>query len=194
MTGMPWFSSARERRLWVATAVVVAAIYATLPLAGTLAGELRRRSQVDDLAFFAFLAIAVAVVALGVVNRPGLAEVAVGLAVAGVYVLVVARAAIPVEERTHLVEYGVVAVLCHEALRERARHGAGVRRPAVVAILVGAALGVVDECIQAVLPNRVFDPVDIGFNVLAAVMAVAGSIALRRARRRRRRGSSPGEN
>jgi VanZ family protein len=43
---------------------------------------------------------------------------------------------------------------------------------------------VLDEFIQAFLPSRVFDPADILFNVLAAVMAAAASVALRWARRR----------
>jgi len=45
-------------------------------------------------------------------------------------------------------------------------------------------IGVLDECIQAFLPNRVFDPLDILFNALAAVMAVVASAALTWARRR----------
>ena len=87
------------------------------------------------------------------------------------------------EERTHLIEYGVVAVLILEALTERAGHGRRVPLPAVLAILATALIGAVDECIQAFLPTRVFDVQDIVFNTLAAVMAVATSLALGWARR-----------
>lgn len=97
--------------------------------------------------------------------------------------MVFARMGIP-EERTHLFEYGIVTVLIHEALRERTASGMGVRLPGLLAIGVGSALGGFDELIQWVLPSRVFDPVDLGFNVLAALMAVTASSALRWARNR----------
>ncbi len=49
---------------------------------------------------------------------------------------------------------------------------------------IGVALGVaLDECIQLLLPSRVFDLIDILFNILASVMAVAASLALSWARR-----------
>ncbi|MCY4505718.1 MAG: VanZ family protein, partial [Acidobacteria bacterium] len=84
-----------------------------------------------------------------------------------------------------LMEYSVVAVFVYEALVERASHGRRVPSPALLAVLGTALVGSVDECIQYFLPDRVFDPVDVLFNALAAVMAVAASAALGWARRRR---------
>ena len=55
---------------------------------------------------------------------------------------------------------------------------------AALAILVTALLGWFDEGIQALLPNRVYDVRDIGFNTLAGLLAVAASLVLARARRR----------
>ena len=86
-------------------------------------------------------------------------------------------------ERSHLIEYGVVALFVHEALTERASHGRRVPAPALLAVLATALAGVLDECIQLFLPSRVFDPLDMLFNVLAAAMAVTASISLRWARR-----------
>ena len=83
-------------------------------------------------------------------------------------------------------EYGVVALFIHEALLERASHGRRVAAPALLAVGVTALVGVLDEVIQAFLPFRVYDPVDILVNVLAAVMAVAAALTLRRAGRWRR--------
>ena len=84
----------------------------------------------------------------------------------------------------HMIEYGVLAVFTYEALTERASRGRRVPSPALLAIAVTAAVGVLDEIIQALVPSRVFDPRDMLFNVLAAVMAVAASAALGWARRR----------
>ena len=53
----------------------------------------------------------------------------------------------------------------------------------LAAILITAAIGVIDEAIQLALPHRVFDPVDMLFNTLAAVSAVAAGLVLARMRR-----------
>ena len=146
---MPFFSSKRERRLWLWSLAVVLAIYATLGLTGTLA---------------------------------------VALGVAAAYLMVFTRVAI-LEERTHLIEFGVLGVFIHEALTERASQGRRVPIPPVLAVLATAALGVIDEGIQWLLPNRVFDPQDILFNLLAGTMAVSAVVSLAWARRRTSRRS-----
>ena len=78
----------------------------------------------------------------------------------------------------------MVALFVHEALPERASQARRVPAPALLAVLLTALLGVIDECIQLVLPRRVFDPLDMLFNLLAAVMAVTASGALAWARER----------
>ena len=109
-------------------------------------------------------------------------EIAVVLGITVAYLLVFFRMASPVE-RSHLIEYGVVAVFIYAALTERASQGRRVPVPPLLAILATAVLGLLDECIQVFLPSRVFDPQDILFNLLAGTMAVAASVALAWARR-----------
>ena len=178
------FTSARERRLWLWTLVVVVAIYSTLGLARSLAGALGDRGLLGAGAFITgCLLVLATVVTSGLRRRPGGAEVFVALGVAAAYLLVFVRMAIPTE-RSHVVEYGVVAVLVHEALSERALGGRRVPVPAVLAVVVTTLVGAVDEGLQAFLPSRVFDPVDMLFNALAALLAVGASVALAWARRR----------
>ena len=176
------FSSPRERCLWVATLVVVAAIYATIGLAGTLADVLRDRGLLGMSFALGLVMVVATILAFGLRRRPTGAQVAVALGVAAVYWMVLVRVANPAE-RTHLVEYGVVALLIHEALAERVSQGRRVPYPALIAVVAAALVGAVDEGLQAVIPNRVFDPRDLLFNLLAAVMAVTASVALRWARR-----------
>lgn len=180
---MTLFSSTRERRLWAWTVLVVAAIYLTLGLANSLAGLLRDTGVLTPLFVLAMLLIGAAVVTRGLQWRPGGLEIAVALGVAAVYGLVFVRMALETE-RSHLIEYSVVALLIYEALTERASRGRRVPVPALLAFLAAVVIGAVDEGIQAWLPVRVFDPLDILFNGLAAFMAVAGSVALAWARRR----------
>ena len=183
---MTLFSSRRERRLWLWVLVVMAAIYATLGLAQTLAATLEERGLLDislGLFLLCMFLVAVTVLTQGLKVRPGGAEVAVFIGVVTAYLLVLTRMTVPTE-RSHLIEYSIVGVLIYEALTERASQGRSVPLPPVLAVLLTAALGVLDEGIQWLLPNRVFDPVDILFNLLAGTMAVGGSLALAWARRR----------
>lgn len=175
------FVSHRERRLWAWTLTVVVAIYATLGLARTLAGTLSDAS-LGALFVLGCLMVLATIVTQGLKRRPSGTEIGVALGIAAAYLLVFVRMAVPAE-RTHLVEYGVVAVFTYEALTERASRGRRVPVPAVLAVLATSMVGVLDECIQAFLPSRVFDPLDMLFNVLASVMAVTAMRALRWARR-----------
>ncbi|MFQ5578240.1 MAG: VanZ family protein [Anaerolineae bacterium] len=181
---MHLFTSGRERRLWLWTVAVVAAIYSTLGLAAPLAGALRDRGLIEAFFILGVLVVGAAILTQGLKTRPGGAEIGVALGVAAVYLMVFVRMAIPAEERTHIIEYGVVAVFIYEALAERVSQGRRVPAPPVLAILATGLAGALDECIQVLLPGRVFDPRDILFNLLAGVMAVAASLALGWARRR----------
>ena len=176
----PLFTTARERRLWFCAFAVVAAIYSTLGLAGSLAEVLRRRDLLSAALVLLLLVTVAAIVGSGLRRRPGRREAWVALGVAAVYGAAVLRMGGSPEERTHLFEYGVVAVLIHHALDERSRNGRTVPAPAELALLVTALLGWLDEGIQALLPDRVYDMVDVTANALAALMAIAASVVVRR--------------
>ena len=183
---MTLFSSRRERRLWLWVLVVMVAIYLTLGLAQKLAATLEERGLLDislGLFLLCMFLVGVTVLTQGLRVRPGGAEVTVAIGVVAAYLLVLTRMTVPTE-RSHLIEYGVVGVLIYEALTERRSQGRRVPLPPLLAVLATAALGALDEGIQWLLPNRVFDPVDILFNLLAGTMAVAASAALTWARRR----------
>ena len=172
-----FFSSARERRLWGWTLAVVVAIYATLGLATTLAGALRDRGLLGAAFGLGMFLVGATIVSLALKTWPSRAEIGILLGVVTTYFMVFLRMAIP-EERSHLIEYGIVAAFIFAALRERVSQGRYVPAPALIAIVATTTVGAVDEGIQIFLPNRVFDPQDILFNALAGVMAVTASAAL----------------
>ena len=179
---MSLFSSTRERRLWLWTLAVVAAIASSLWVGGELAEALRDLDALEEalsvsLFLLGMLLVGTTAVLQGVWARPGRLEIAVAAGIAAVYLLVFLRIAI-LEERSHLIEYGVLGVFVFAALTERASQGRRVPAPAIVAILATSALGLLDECLQLVVPNRVFDPWDILFNVGAGALAVGASVAL----------------
>ena len=174
---MPFFTSNRERRLWFWTLVVIAAIYSTLGPAQVLVAGLRERNLLRISFALLLVIIGVAIIWRWVKQPPGWREIGVWLAAAAVYAFAFFRVE-SLEERTHLIEYSLVAILIYQALLERAHQGRHVPYPAALAFGATAALGFLDEGIQAILPRRVFDPVDVGFNALAAFMAIIVSMAL----------------
>jgi ribose/xylose/arabinose/galactoside ABC-type transport system permease subunit len=182
------FISDRERRLWTWTLVVVVAIYSTLGLARMLAGELRDRELLDASFLLGMLLIGAAIVTLALKTKTGDVEIGIALGVAAVYLLVFLRMAIP-EERSHLIEYGVVAVFIHEALRERASHGRRVPVPALLAVGATALVGLLDKVIQGLLPSRVFEPYRHRVQRWGRSDGGRAIVALGWARRRKRSGS-----
>ena len=176
----PLFSSNRERRLWLWAALVVLGIFSTLSLASRLAEAVRSLPFSHDLINIGYVAcmlmIGVAILTQGLRSRPMGIEVGVVLGIGVVYLLMFLRLAIT--ERSHLIEYSVVALIIYEALRERSANGRRVPWMEVQAILLTALTGALDEGVQLFLPSRVFDPVDILFNFLAGALAVSAMFGL----------------
>jgi hypothetical protein len=175
---MSIFTSQRERRLWIWALAVIVAIYTTLGFAGTLAAYLRARNLLNNSFFIAFLVLVAVIAGSGWIRRPRWREILAGIGILAVYVMMLSRLFISAEERTHLFEYGLVAVLIYQALIERQENGRPVPVPAVLTIVVTALLGWIDEGIQAILPNRVYDLIDVGFNALAGLMAIVAILVL----------------
>lgn len=176
-------------RAWLLVAALYGAVLSTLGIAPDLSRTLTDRGLLDAVFGLAVLVVVVVLVAAGAGRRAGWVGLALTLGTVSVAALLVVRAAIPAAERTHLVEYAVLAVAVLAALEA----GEG-RRDASWRHLAGAAvittmLGVIDEGVQAVIPNRVMDPVDMLFNAFAAVGAMA-VVGLLRALPRRRSGST----
>ena len=176
------FSSDRERRLWLWTLAVLVAIYSTLGPAAELAAALRERNllRISSAAVLAGVLIVLAVP--WVKRRPGRLEIGAAVGVMAVYLTTLIRIPVP-EARSHLFEYGLVAMLIYHALSERRRNGSRVPAPAVTAVVATVLLGWLDEGIQAFLPNRTYDLVDVGFNAIAGTMAIAASLVMSWARR-----------
>jgi VanZ family protein len=186
------FSSARERRLWLYALAVILAIYSTLSPAQQFAAELRARGLLGPASATFLLGVAAVLALQWAKTRPGRIEIGAGVGVAAVYLTTVIRLPVP-EARSHLFEYGLLAMLIHQALAERRLHGRRVPVPPLLALGGTAALGWLDEVIQAFLPNRVYDLWDVGLNAAFASMAIVASLFMEWARRwdGRRRSDRP---
>lgn len=169
---MSIFTSQRERRLWFGVIFVIVAIYSTLGIAGTLTAYLRAQNLLNLSFVLGFVLIMKTIILSGLRKPSGRQEIWIGLGIVAVYGMVMVRVFVTPEERTHLIEYGIVATLIYQAVLERARNGIRVSYPAILTITITAVFGFLDEGIQYFLPNRVYDIRDVGFNALAGVMAV----------------------
>ena len=176
---------AEERRWWRLTLVLLGLVYLSLwPLQFAL-DFLRARNLLRASLALLFLAAAGAVVASLARRRAGRREWLTLALVAAVYAALASSLEI-VQERLHLLEYGLVALGFRRALAARAAAGeaAGGRwRPALTAAGLTALAGLVDELLQGVLPNRHYDLRDVGLNALSGVVALAAESALGWARR-----------
>ncbi len=180
---MPGLRSVRERRLWVAVAVAVALLLAALyPLQLVLDG-LRARNLLRLSIATLFLAGAVPV-GYSLARRRAPLRAWLVLAVAGAVYLGLAVAMEVPQERLHLVEYGGLAILLRAAFAESAAVRPRTARASNVdlrSLLAATAIGWLDEAVQGILPNRMYDLRDVGFNALAAALALGAAAALRAA-------------
>lgn len=165
--------------MWTLALAAVGAVFATLLMPPALLGIFDER--IGTAGFIAgTLLVWTALITAGFSSRPRIFELAVAAGIFAVFLMVFVRASLP--ERSHLFEFSIVALLIYEALLERRSNGRSVPVPFLVAILATFLLGLIDETLQLFVPHRVFDPEDLLFNLLAAVMAVSGVATLRLAR------------
>jgi VanZ family protein len=80
------------------------------------------------------------------------------------------------EERLHFLEYGALAGFVEAALRERwqvATDGSRSAAATTLAAVTTALLGWLDEGIQLLVPTRVYDWRDVGFNAAGGALLLA---------------------
>lgn len=172
------FTSKRERKLWIWALVVLIAIYATLFFGGELIDLMIRRRIIEQSTFYLLLLLLAAFIISGWKSPGKRREYWIYAGVTAVYGMAFLRMDLSVAERSHMFEYGLLAIVVYKALIERKRNGAKVKVPALLAILGAGTVGLLDECIQYFIPHRHFDVVDIGVNYLASAFGVLTSMGV----------------
>ena len=168
---------ARMLRVRFVTAMAVGAVLLLQLVLDALRARNLLRLSIAGL----FLVVAVPVV-YSLARRRAPLRAWIVLAAAGAVYLVLAVAMEVPQERLHLVEYGALAILLRAAfaesaaVRPRGAHSANVD---LRSLLAATAIGWLDEAMQGILPNRMYDLRDVGFNALAAAVALGAAAALR---------------
>jgi len=121
--GMSLFTSNREKRLWILVFVVVVTIYSTVGLVWKIATTLHNYDLLAVFFVTGMLLVGATIVAQGLTGRLGGIEIVITLGLIATFFMAVTRITL-LEERSHLIEYSIVAVFIYEALKERKSHGA----------------------------------------------------------------------
>ncbi len=182
LDAMALFTSSREQQLWLWVLAVLVAIFATLFIGQPLISILSNQNIQAALFMLGMALVGAAIVVHALKTKPKKIELVVLLGIVAVYILFFLR--LGLAERSHLLEYSVLAIFIHKALRERVHHGKQISMPALLAFVISFLIGVLDECIQIVLPNRVFDLEDIIFNGFAVTMAIGANVVFAWVRKR----------
>ncbi len=164
------FYSARERYLWICVILVLLAIALTLAFGSALAGIVYHQGVSAILFLGCMILVGLTIVTRGMRTQQRGVDIGVCLGITVVYIMVFFRLTIP--ERSHLIEYSVLAVLIYEALAERAKAGGRPSLPALMAFAATSFVGALDEFVQLLIPSRHFEWTDILFNILAALFAI----------------------
>lgn len=173
---MPFFTSSREKHLWIWTLIVISTIFSTLFIGQPLTRVLSDQNVQAIFFSLGMILTGFTIVVHGLKKESNKLEISLLLGITAVYVTFFLR--LGISERSHLIEYSVLAIFIYKALLERIAQGKSIRFPGMIAIVTASLIGVFDECIQIILPNRVFDYDDIIFNCLAATLAIGSSILL----------------
>lgn len=173
---MPVWKSIKEKKYWFWAILVYVTILSTLFIGQPLAYELRDQNVQAIFFLLGMVLVATAVIIHGFLTKPSNIEYAILFGIIAVYVMFFFRLGAP--ERSHLIEYSVLAILLHKAFMERFKQENKIFKPAFFSLFVGIAMGALDESIQLLIPHRYFDPQDIVFNCLAVTMAIGASLLL----------------
>ena len=172
---MSTFTSKREKYYWILSAIVLITIVSSLFLGQPLARELRDQNVQAVIFVTGMGFVGAAILLHSLRSKPSKYEYLTVLGIIAVYTMFFFRLGAP--ERSHLIEYSILAIFVHRAIMERFGD-TRVYRSALIALVVTFLIGVIDESMQLFLPNRVFDPVDIFFNGIAATIAIGSNLVI----------------
>lgn len=168
------FISKREKLLWLYVTTCYLAILSLLFLGQPLTELFSNQNLQAALFTFGMVLVALVILLHAFRKKSGKLTMMMWLSIIAVFSMFLLRLGLP--ERSHLIEYSILAILIHEALLERGKKEDSQWKAPLMAVVLTSVLGVIDESLQLVVPDRFFDINDIYFNTLAAVFAVGSRV------------------
>jgi hypothetical protein len=147
------FKSTREKQLWLYTLAVLVAIISTLVFGRPLSRLFGNQNIQAAIFMTGMVLIGAAIVIHAIKTQPNRAEMSIWLGLAAVCLLFVLRLGLP--ERSHVMEYSVLAICLQMALVERVGKEKTVFQLAFLAFVITFVIGVLDEFVQIFITSRV---------------------------------------
>lgn len=176
MKSHSFFTSSRERILWIFSIVVLIGIFLSLIIGRSLVELFKNQDLQAGIFLLGMIIMGACIVLYGIISKPNIIELLLVIGIITVYLLLFLRLGLP--ERSHLIEYSALCLTIHQALLERKKQGKKIVYIGFWAFAITSLIGLIDEIIQIFIPNRVFDINDILFNCLAAFMAIGVSTSI----------------
>ncbi len=168
-----FFTFSRERRLWLYAFLMVMTIFSTLFLGRPFLVLLSNQDIQAALFLGGMLLTGVVIVCYGIFTKPNKIDIILYVGIFTIYLLLFLRLGLP--ERSHLIEYSILTLCIHQILVERIKQGKTISYPLILTFVITFFIGLIDECLQFFIPDRVFDTNDIIFNGIVIFMAIGMS-------------------
>lgn len=163
---------ARNYRDGLIAAAYILLMFAGLPYLPIFWDRLARTSPLLFAGFSTLLVPAIAVSAFGYLLFRGRRRTPAHLLLTGgiclLFVAAVYKISTVPADRFHIVEYVILSILVFRALEGRV--SPHLVYPGVIACAF--MVGILDEAVQALIPNRVYDPIDILVNWLSSLFGI----------------------
>jgi len=148
---MPLFTSSLEKRFWLYSLLVLVAILFSLTFGRPLQKIFVNQNVQAVFFLLGMVLVGITILIYGLKAQTSKSELAIWFGLAAVYIMLIFRLGAP--ERSHLIEYSVLAIFIHKALLERINSKNKMLKTAVLAFTFTFIIGVLDETIQVFLPN-----------------------------------------
>ena len=179
---MTLFTSKLEKLLWLLAILVFVVIFSTLFIGSPLLDLLSNQNIQAAIFLIGMILISALIFYHGLKSTSLNNMTGVYIGLIAVYLMLFLR--LGLSERTHLMEYSVLAIFIYQALKERLKNSDKPIKPALLAVVIACLIGALDEIIQFFVPDRVFDLNDIFFNCFAVLSAIGLILFLRWSRKK----------
>jgi glycopeptide antibiotics resistance protein len=176
------FKSFKEQKYWLGAVLISLTILSTLFIGQPLLHYFENQNLRAAVFFTVLIFIGVALIIHSILNKESSQVIAALIGLFAVYTMFFLRLGMP--ERSHLIEFTILTIFVHRALLERYQEKSEIIKSTILAFLIASSIGVLDECLQLLIPKRVFDLEDIIFNCLASLMAAVSYLFIRWIKRR----------
>lgn len=171
---MNLFSSKREKRLWLYALICWIMILSLLFLGQPLLKLFSDQNIQAGFFIFGMILVTLATLIHAFQQNSQKLSLILWLSILTICSMFLLR--LGLAERSHLIEYSILAILIHEALLEKQKKEDSRWRTPLIAIGLTSTLGVIDESLQLLVPHRFFDINDVFFNSFAAIFAVSARL------------------